>query len=391
MIIPTDSQANGSKHYDAVDKKWSEAKEMARNEQKVMKDLTSLPQDVLVKKFVKVIRKYRTREEELEDQLARRESEYEDELASRDAAIDKRDAMIAALKTKRRREDEQAQRELAKAKRAVAEAKQRSAELIASAQQKVEAADARAKTRIADAKRESEAIRRTSMRSVNSDIKHLETVRENEKRRTITAYDGMINHCDDLIASMTKMLEDIRKVRDGLNNKKKEVRAEEFKTFNVHDYIDDTDDADDYSGYLDQLDFSDSDDMDIMSEILDAPKPSTKRQQVRGKTQGSRTSANAIPPQTKAKSSSTQPTRKKKQESVKSTYDADLDFADFDDDDDDDLIDFTGSFIAVKPGFTGFDDDDEDFDLDMLDDFADDDYAAPPKSSTKSAASRWLS
>lgn len=244
---------------------------MASNTEKeqAFQQLMKLPKEILVANVSKTLRRYKKECDHLNEELQKHRSQQahlseelnttKENFVRLTEEMGRKDEQITQLSVKR-------QREAIKAKRLLAEAERTSTEMISKARRTLSKADEEARRRLDNAEQQAENLIQTKMEEAEREIQQLERQREDEKRRTLSVYDGVAGQCDNLINIFTTSLLQLRNAKREIDEKKEEIKREDFRIFDINRYIDDTDylsEMNDYDGNnLDDLD------ADVLDELL---------------------------------------------------------------------------------------------------------------------------
>lgn len=105
------------------------------------------------------------------------------------------------------------------------------------AEKKIREADAQVANKLANANAEADSIIETKLIEAEDEIRALEAKRAQAKKRALTFNKSVVNQYDGIIRGVSGTINDIEKMKRQLVQSSREIERENFKRFEIDDYV----------------------------------------------------------------------------------------------------------------------------------------------------------
>lgn len=151
--------------------------------------------------------------------------------------LKQKDKLIADFTSQREKTKREAEKIISSAKEQAKTITADATKKEAEARKRVEEADAEVARKLANANAEADSIVESRLAEAKSEIEKIENRREEAKRSAIALNKNIIERYDTLITEVEEQISRFRDMQESLNGFNVEIEAEDFKKFDMSDYV----------------------------------------------------------------------------------------------------------------------------------------------------------
>lgn len=158
-------------------------------------------------------------------------------LSDANKQIQQKDKLIADFTSQRERANREAEQVLTAAKEQAALIRKEADRREEEAEKRIAEVNADVARKIANANAEADSIVESRLNQARADIENVESRREEAKRSAIALNRNIVERYDSLISDVEEQISRFKDMQQSLNDFNVDIEAEDFKKFNMDDYV----------------------------------------------------------------------------------------------------------------------------------------------------------
>lgn len=151
--------------------------------------------------------------------------------------LKQKDKLIADFTSQKEKTKREAEKIIAAAKEQARSITEDAEKKEAQARHRIEEADAEVSRKLTNANAEADSIVESRLAEAKSEIEKIENRREEAKRSAIALNKNIIERYDTLITEVEEQISRFRDMQESINSFNVEIEAEDFKKFDMSDYV----------------------------------------------------------------------------------------------------------------------------------------------------------